>query len=178
MTTRPNPVGSYWYSFHTRLITSVTWYCSVIGVAAAACQQYNVDISLFPPIQEHWRQLRLLICLANRGLPYKTSAQKGEVRVKKCTEFVDKQWRFCGRGQKSPRICGHHISKAPNAGFYSAAEESCQSRNSNMKVLADKNHKTEFNTLSPMSSSCEEKLGQQKRSLKSTKDDVQRCSVG
>ena len=42
-----------------------------------------------------------------------------------------------------------------------------------MKVLTDKNHKAEFNTLTPMT-----EKGTQKRSLKSTKDDVQRCSIG
>ena len=47
-----------------------------------------------------------------------------------------------------------------------------------MKVLADKNFKAEFSsTLSPM---MEERrvAAQNKRSLKSTQDDVQRCSIG
>ena len=45
-----------------------------------------------------------------------------------------------------------------------------------MKVLADKNFKAEFNTLSPMME--EKRVATQKRSLKSTQDDVLRCSIG
>ena len=49
--------------------------------------------------------------------------------------------------------------------------------NINMKVLADKNHKADFSsTLSPMME--ERRVAAQKRSLKSTQDDVQRCSIG
>ena len=48
--------------------------------------------------------------------------------------------------------------------------------NINMKVMADKNHKANFSTLSPMME--ERRVAAQKRSLKGTQDDVQRCSIG
>ena len=49
--------------------------------------------------------------------------------------------------------------------------------NINMKVMADKNHKTNFSTLSPMMVE-RRTVAAQKRSLKGTQDDVQRCSIG